>query len=721
MNAQAQVRTPNLDAALKLAAQGLFVFPAGADKRPLCRWRDVSTNEPSRVAALWNGNPGALPAIDCGKSGLVVIDCDRHGGPDGVAAFERLAHGEVFPATVQTPRNGLHVFFKQPDGQSFGNARGGLPGGVDVRGDGGFVVAPGARLPDGRTYECPDFDASKIPILPDDLAAILRAKPDSKAMAANDDAGHVTRYGEAALRAECAKVAGAANGERNNALNRAAFAIGQLVASGDVDEGLARARLEASAAACGLPSDEALRTIASGVESGKRTPRHVQLKARVERTAGHAGALAFTTFEEACEAPAAKRWLLKGVVAKGETSAWISPPGGGKSALLTEMCVAVASGRDWHGRRNKERCAVVYFALERADLVKRRLAAHRQRDGLEALPIAVVGATINLMEESQTEIVVSTIKAIEERFGMPVGLVVFDTFAKMVAAGGGDEDRAKDQGAILANIGRIKEAVDVHVAIIGHTGKDADKGARGSNAFLGDVDVMVQIRGGLLKTATVTKCNDGPEGPLLQYRMASHALGVDDDGEAIEVGIIDPVQAGQSGTTGEFSQAFPAMSRSARMSAPQRIARDALLDAIVEAGRTEPGNPRVPPGCKTVTEDTWRRFAYARGVSDGTPEAKKKAFQRARAALVAGHSVATWDGIYWLPEGDLSPVSERDKTGQTGTNVPPCPGTHRDIPGHTPLGVSRCPVSLSRLDVPSCPDGVSRLYSPGATQAEGLI
>jgi Bifunctional DNA primase/polymerase, N-terminal len=37
---------------------------------------------------------------------------------------------------VSTPNNGLHVFFKQPNGEALGNVRGSLPPGIDVRGDG---------------------------------------------------------------------------------------------------------------------------------------------------------------------------------------------------------------------------------------------------------------------------------------------------------------------------------------------------------------------------------------------------------------------------------------------------------------------------------------------------------------------------------------------------------------------------------------------------------
>ena len=220
-----------------------------------------------------------------------------------------------------------------------------------------------------------------------------------------------------------------------------------------------------------------------------------------------------------------KRWLFKGIMARGETSAWIAPPGGLKSALMAEATICAANGTDWHGRRNKGVAGVVYFALERAELVTRRLQAHRAQQNLGQLPIAIVSSTINLMSQRTVPAVLATIHEAEICFGLPTGLVIFDTFAKLIAAGGGDEDKAKDQGAVFANIQRIKEKLDVHVALVGHTGKDETRGARGSNAILGDADVMVKIAGDTVRTAAIIKANELPEGPLFSFTSELHEFG----------------------------------------------------------------------------------------------------------------------------------------------------------------------------------------------------
>ena len=149
---------PNFAAALDLAAAGVPVFPAGPDKRPLLvGWQEKASTEPGQIHKWWLAHPAALPAIVVGRAGLIVIDCDRHpGGNDGIKAFNRLvsANGGNLadvPMT-KTARGGAHLFFKQPKGKALGNGRGELPDGIDVRGVGGFVIAPGAVLPDGKRW-----------------------------------------------------------------------------------------------------------------------------------------------------------------------------------------------------------------------------------------------------------------------------------------------------------------------------------------------------------------------------------------------------------------------------------------------------------------------------------------------------------------------------------------------------------------------------------------
>lgn len=244
------------------------------------------------------------------------------------------------------------------------------------------------------------------------------------------------------------------------------------------------------------------------------------------------------TYFAECGASVRKDWIIKGVIAKAETSAWIAPPGHGKSALLAEIAVHCAAGRDWRGQKAKEPCGVVFLALERADLCKRRLHAYAQRDGFDDLPIAIHAGIIDLMSTGCVQAIIEIVREAERQFSYSVGMIVIDTFNKGIAAGNGDEDKARDQNRVAANLRRVQELLGVHIALIGHTGKDETRGARGSNAHLGDVDLMIQITGDDIKIADIVKANDQPERVLAQFRLEPIDLGVDEDGDPITTSIV---------------------------------------------------------------------------------------------------------------------------------------------------------------------------------------
>ena len=177
---QAASSTPNKDAAMALVSRSLRVFPCNPDKTPMVKaWEQSASSSPFAVAVKWDATPGALPAIPVGAHGMVVIDCDRkQGGPDGVEAFHSLCTERGVDLSsafvVETPSSGLHFYFLTQT--SYGNSSSSLPEGIDVRGVGGYVIAPGAALPDGRSYRHVAGSWDALPSLPDALAALLREK-----------------------------------------------------------------------------------------------------------------------------------------------------------------------------------------------------------------------------------------------------------------------------------------------------------------------------------------------------------------------------------------------------------------------------------------------------------------------------------------------------------------------------------------------------------------
>ena len=85
--------------------------------------------------------------------------------------------------------------------------------------------------------------------------------------------------------------------------------------------------------------------------------------------------LSFTLYRD-IEAQPRKLWLVNDYLGVGELSCIFGAPGSCKSVLAGDLAAHVAAGRDWFGRRVQQG-GVLYVAIERASLVKRRLAAFR--------------------------------------------------------------------------------------------------------------------------------------------------------------------------------------------------------------------------------------------------------------------------------------------------------------------------------------------------------
>jgi len=284
--------TNNLETALKLSLAGYSIFPcqSGGEgvKRPMknIKWSSASTTDQEQIKRWWARWPDAAIGLDLAKSNLIVIDCDQHGAHDGVAAFLHLCqihnHDIDQSPTVTTPNKGLHVFFKQ-QGKERGNRRGCLPAGIDVRGRGGYVIAPNTLLQDGRKYVLTgNLDA--IPPLPDWLADILDAGKVEREDAPppmplpivrsimREDA-RAKEWVDDIIQDEFAILESAQKGTRNSTLLEVSLKIGSLVAGGLADETEMRDWLVAIARQIGLGREESQKTIKNGFNFSRSSPR----------------------------------------------------------------------------------------------------------------------------------------------------------------------------------------------------------------------------------------------------------------------------------------------------------------------------------------------------------------------------------------------------------------------------------------------------------------
>lgn len=177
----------SMQSALALAANGVPVFPVDTNKRPLVKWKDGATTDENQIRKWWKKWPNAMPAFPTGEpSGIAVLDLDRKDGKDGVEALRQLSSEAESPFIIETKSGGLHLWFAhKPDLRcTVGQDKDGL-GGVDVRGERGFAVAPGAP---GYAFTSGDLDlwvdlrdVGCLPHWPDTLPMQPRAHQASSA------------------------------------------------------------------------------------------------------------------------------------------------------------------------------------------------------------------------------------------------------------------------------------------------------------------------------------------------------------------------------------------------------------------------------------------------------------------------------------------------------------------------------------------------------------
>lgn len=136
--------------------KGWQVFPCKSrDKTPLVKWADVATTELNMLNGWLEQWPDMNLGIATGaRSGIFVLDVDYgHGGEESLTALEAKYGKLPNTPTTKTGGGGRHIFFKHP-GFPIRNVQnsGKLGKGLDLRGDGGYVVTAPSIHPNGATY-----------------------------------------------------------------------------------------------------------------------------------------------------------------------------------------------------------------------------------------------------------------------------------------------------------------------------------------------------------------------------------------------------------------------------------------------------------------------------------------------------------------------------------------------------------------------------------------
>lgn len=611
----------NLNVALELADAGLAVFPASSHtKKPLIRgfnflddamsaeqraklvaeFRQEHGHEPVHIGAtrhrevirkLWGNYPGAVPAIACGPSGLIVIDADeKHGGPQKLRAFFE-PHGGIpkLAPVTRTQGGGLHVYLRN-DSQ-LGCRAGSLKKqqGCDVKGAGGYVIAPGAWREDGKRYAPDEAHASllaaskgnALPIVPDFVRNAIGAAPER-----DDNVTHLKqrevvqmlreadwsehesdfdpqlgKYDLEQLKASSPKFAkllddppeGDCSDNRFNATRALlaewpgmpAVALGVFLrdwkgAGTYVDERPAQGEFDDRQIAREWLKHQRFYSNGdafSPVDDEEDQPEVAQCS--------QSGKPARFVFIEDIRGASLRLldWCIKYFVARDTTSIVSGQWGAGKTAVFVDIALHIAHGISYRGRKVRKGVCV-YVALENPDDVERRVqtwcevmakGGHDVSGGAFVVhrgPCRLFDPSGNATRDEKELIKIA--KQASEHYGLPVAMVIVDTLSQALSPGDEHKDGAKFTGALQ----RIANATGGNVTALHHPTK-AGVDVRGDGAFQGNVDTIVVVSRDSAGRGSITagsKFRIGdPSKVRFSYRLKSFTIGRDDDGDDIEV------------------------------------------------------------------------------------------------------------------------------------------------------------------------------------------
>lgn len=277
--------TPCLDAALRYATRGWRVIPVAHDKTPLTKngSKDASCEE-EVIRAWWDKFPSAGVAIATGQaSGLWVFDVDPKNGGEASLSSLVATHGPIgVGPTVLTGGGGQHFYFAHDPRVRQSS----IADGLDVRSEGGYVVAPPTLHDSGRQYAFYEyFDPDEdLPAGPEWLLGLVqtRAVPVTSRVAGSvaTPSSATNAYGRKALSALFEELRGVPPGARDIKRNAIAYRVGRLVAGGSVAHHDAISMLMTACAENGLVEDlgteevclRITRAVEAGIQSGPVGP-----------------------------------------------------------------------------------------------------------------------------------------------------------------------------------------------------------------------------------------------------------------------------------------------------------------------------------------------------------------------------------------------------------------------------------------------------------------
>lgn len=462
-----------LDAALEYAQAGFAVIPVtrvGKDPYNTGGSHNGST-DPEQIKEWWTLWPDANVAIVCGHlSGyLCAIDVDVKDGKHGDIELQKweATHGD-FPNTViqRTGSGGWHYFFRYPDIANYLNTIDALPG-IDIRGEYSYVVVTPSVYEDGRLYswerDISLLDTDEIADANESVIEMLKLHPRNE-KSSSKTSGKVN-------------VADVKKGQRNDTLFR--YAALQRGANVPEDIALESAYLLNESWSTPLQVSEVNKLVNSAYKS--YTPNEatiyslnpLQNEPEFDENGEYVRKMpAEMTMEYMLNPPPKKKPIIDSYLREGEAMLLSGNPKAGKSFLIVQLALAVATGKDWIGQPCHPKKVLYIDGELDPELTAERIKDLREKMGISYYPENLHVVNAMNQDDDSDELTLKDI-ADDIVYGSDkFDLVIIDPLYMFINS---DENDNTEMGKELRSIRRIKRT-GTAVIVVHHTTKGLQSG-----------------------------------------------------------------------------------------------------------------------------------------------------------------------------------------------------------------------------------------------------
>jgi hypothetical protein len=411
---------------------------------------------------------------------------------------------------------------------------------------------------------------------------------------------------------------------------------------------------------------------------GMKDPNDFELAGKLDEAIAEAVAeaeqarpAAFTMVGELVANPKPPNWLVRGFLEADSLALLYGPPKKGKSFCAIDLACSVATGTPWHGCKTKQ-APVFYLAGEGHNGLARRFSAWSIARGVDLTnaPLAVSNRPRPMTDPDAAQSVSDAVAQLADQVGAQPGLIVVDTLARNY---GGNENDSQDMGRFIAHLDAIRDTYNATVLVVHHSGKDEQRGARGSTALFGAIDAAYSVTQDESRTVTLTPeaMKDATLPPAMAFDLSIVELDIEDE----------PGQPATSCCPALLSGDFQPKRK--QLSDDQKRLLGFIWEVLKRDKDLPPTSvlaaPRPPkPGQTALSRPVLKAHVeQSGGLGSGTSrDSRKRAFNRTLLKLQDYGEIEIFEDWIWLRD-------KRDKPGQTGF-VPPGQGEgsrdNRDTP-----------------------------------------